>query len=70
MSYLGLLLLLIIGIVIGLFIMNNDRNTEVGKDIIIIITCLVSLVVFPIVTIIVIGIYLLYKIFYKKRKRL
>ena len=70
MSYLGLLLLLIIGIVIGLFIMNNGRNTEVGKDIIIIITCLVSLVVFPIVTIIVIGIYLLYKIFYKKRKRL
>ena len=70
MSYLGLLLLLIIGIVIGLFIMNNGGNTEVGEDIIIIITCLVSLVVFPMVTIIVIGIYLLYKIFYKKRKRL
>ena len=70
MSYLGLLLLLIVGIVIGLFIMNNGRNTEVGKDIIIIITCLVSLVVFPIVTLIVLGIYFLYKIFYKKRKRL
>ena len=60
MLHLSLLLVLIIAIVVGLYIMINGKDVEVGKYIIIIITGLVSLIAFPLITVIVLLIWFIY----------
>lgn len=60
MLHLGLLLVLIIAIVVGLYIMINGKDVEFGKYIIIIITGLVSLIAFPLLTVIVLIIWFIY----------
>lgn len=60
MLHLGLLLVLIIAVVVGLYIMINGKDVEVGKYIIIIITGLVSLIAFPLITVIALIIWSIY----------
>ena len=60
MLHLGLLLVLIIAVVVGLYIMINGKDVEVGKYIIIIITGLVSLIAFPLLTLVLLLIWVLY----------
>ena len=60
MLHLGLLLVLIIADVVGLYIMINGNDAEVGKYIIIIITGLVSLIAFPLITVIALLIWFIY----------
>ena len=60
MLHLGLLLVLIIAIVVGLYIMINGKDVEVGKYIIIIITGLVSLIAFPLLTLVLLLLWVLY----------
>ena len=60
MLHLGLLLVLIIGVVVGLYIMINGKDVEVGKYIIIIITGLVSLIAFTLITVIALLIWFIY----------
>ena len=60
MLHLGLLLILIISVVVGLYIMINGKDVEVGKYILIIITGLVSLIAFPLITVIALLIWFIY----------
>ena len=60
MLHLGLLLVLIIAVVVGLYIMINGKDVEVGKYILIIITGLVSLIAFPLLTLILLLLWVLY----------
>lgn len=60
MLHLGLLLVLIIAVVVGLYIMINGKDVEVGKYILIIITGLVSLIAFPLITVIALLIWFIY----------
>lgn len=60
MLHLGLLLVLIIAVVVGLYIMINGKDAEVGKYILIIITGLVSLIAFPLITVIALLIWFIY----------
>ena len=60
MLHLGLLLVLIIAVVVGLYIMINGKDVEVGKYIIIIITGLVSLIAFPLLTLVLLLLWVLY----------
>ena len=60
MLHLGLLLVLIIAVVVGLYIMINGKDVEVGKYIIIIITGLVSIIAFPLLTLILLLLWVLY----------
>lgn len=60
MLHLGLLLVLIIAVVVGLYIMINGKDAEVGKYILIIITGLVSLIAFPLLTLILLLLWVLY----------
>ena len=60
MLHLGLLLVLIIAVVVGLYIMINGKDAEVGKYTLIIITGLVSLIAFPLITVIALLIWLIY----------
>ena len=60
MLHLGLLLVLIIAVVVGLYIMINGKDAEVGKYIIIIITGLVSLIAFPLLTLVLLLLWVLY----------
>ena len=66
MIHLGLLLVLIIAVIVGLYIMINGKDAEVGKYILIIITGLVSLIAFPLLTLIAIVIWFLYLRFGKR----
>ena len=60
MLHLGLLLVLIIAVVVGLYIMINGKDVEVGKYILIIITGLVSLIAFPLLTLVLLLLWVLY----------
>lgn len=60
MLHLGLLLVLIIAVIIGLYIMINGKDVEFGKYIIIIITGLVSLIAFPLLTLVLLLLWVLY----------
>lgn len=60
MLHLGLLLVLIIAVVVGLYIMINGKDPEVGKYVLIIITGLVSLIAFPLITVIALLIWSIY----------
>lgn len=60
MLHLGLLLILIIAVVVGLYIMINGKDAEVGKYILIIITGLISLIAFPLITVIALLIWFIY----------
>lgn len=60
MLHLGLLLILIIAVVVGLYIMINSKDVEVGKYILIIITGLVSLIAFPLLTLVLLLLWVLY----------
>ena len=66
MIHLGLLLILIIAVIIGLYIMVHGKDAEVGKYILIIITGLVSLIAFPLLTLIALAIWFLYLRFGKR----
>ena len=66
MLHLGLLLVLIIAVVVGLYIMINGKDVEVGKYILIIITGLVSLIAFPLLTLVLLLLWVLYIRFCKQ----
>lgn len=70
MLHLGLLLVLIIAVVVGLYIMINGKDVEVGKYILIIITGLVSLIAFPLITVIALLIWFIYLKYSNDKKKI